>query len=201
MTVYGGAEANIYDITINGSAGANGKGNCISVYSTTAVVNIYSGTFNGTDCTISGNNGGTVYNHGTLNIYGGTFSDAELIDALGGCLYSDGTLNIADAELKGDVYIAAGETTVSGATRIADLQIANGIKVTLKELADGADITVKADGEFTNANADADAYVANGWVKAAVGNQISVSGNVMSMTAAAAVSRMLSIADLLETIA
>jgi len=201
MTVYSGAEANIYDITINGSAGANGKGNCISVYSTTAVVNIYSGTFNGTDCTTSGNHGGTVYNHGILNIYGGTFSDAELIDALGGCLYSDGTLNIADAELKGDVYIAAGETTVSGATKIADLQIANGIKVTLKELADGADITVKADGEFTNANADADAYVANGWVKAAVGNQISVSGNVMSMTAAAAVSRMLSIADLLETIA
>jgi len=182
MTVYSGAEANIYDITINGSAGANGKGNCISVYSTTAVVNIYSGTFNGTDCTTSGNNGGTVYNHGTLNIYGGTFSDAELTDALGGCLYSDGTLNIADAELKGDVHIAAGATTVSGATKIADLQIANGVKIALGELTDGADITVTADGAFAE-GANAQAYVNAGYIKAPEGKQISAEGNTLSMAA------------------
>ena len=152
FTAYEGAVVNVYDITLNGASGANGQGNCFSVYHTSTVVNIYSGAFNSTDCTTSGNNGGTVYNHGTLNIYGGTFNDAEVTDAFGGCLYSDGSLHIENATLNGDVYIAAGTVKVAGTAVIAELQLAETMKVTVAELRNGASIAVEtdaADGVFT----------------------------------------------------
>ena len=152
FTAYAGAVVNVYDITLNGAEGANGQGNCISVYHTSTVVNIYSGTFNGTDCTTSGNHGGTVYNHGTLNIYGGTFNDADVTDAFGGCLYSDGKLYVENAALNGDVYIAAGTVEVAGTAVIAELQLAENMKVTVGKLRNGASIAVAtdaADGVFT----------------------------------------------------
>ena len=95
-----------------------------------------------------------------MNIYGGTVD---------GKVYTDKTTNVF---------------FVSGNAVIDYLELPTGAKLGLGELLADAEITVSADGVFTNAVANADAYVAAGNIKAAEGKEITVTAGVMSMAAA-----------------
>lgn len=201
LNVYGGT----YSVSVkSGSGGA--------IANSRSLVNVYGGTFNGATMKNATSYGGTVYtNGGTTNVYGGVFNAGDAAGA-GDCFYVtdytksgttwQGVLNVFGGEFNGQVLVKAkAEISIEGAVVMNALELEDAVVINLGKLAEGADITVKAEGAFTTANDKAQTYVNDGWIKAAVGHQISVSGNVMSMTAAAAVSRMLSIADLLETIA
>ena len=111
LYVHQGALLNVYDVTVYGSPDAHGNGNCLSIYGTNGVMNIYSGSFYGNDDpTKAEKMGGVVYNRaGTLNIYGGTFGTALLADdAKGDCIYNDKILNIYGGEFAGEIYMDDG---------------------------------------------------------------------------------------------
>ncbi len=125
--------------------------------STLNVVNIYEGT------TIRSTGSAAALfatASATVNIYGGTVD---------GKVYTDKTTNVF---------------FVSGNAVIDYLELPTGAKLGLGELLADAEITVSADGIFTNAVANADAYVAAGNIKAAEGKEITVTAGVMSMAAA-----------------
>ena len=198
LIAYAGAEVTIYDLTINGSSGAAGRGNAVSCYAADTVVNLYNVTLNGSAENASENTGGTVYNAGTLNMYNCTVSDSVSHNGLGSCIYSTGTLYAEHSALNGDVYVAAGTVELVGQTTIPKLQLVSGIKAKLFNLYD-ADITVEAEGEFTEADSNAEDYVTDGWVKAVEGKTIIVTDGVMSMSGIALVQRVLKFFNLLCT--
>ena len=185
-----GSTVNLYDVTYIAGEGIQGNGACISVYGTTAVMNIYSGTFNGNVNEKSGVTGGTVNCRGTLNIYGGTFNASTLTDGIGSGIYvhTSGNLSIYGGKVYGDLYVTeTGKLTVGGTPEINNVVMAAGAKLSFDEdveLTEGADITVDAAGEFTEANENAQAYLDAGYIKAAEGKGVTVTDNIMSMAAA-----------------
>ena len=184
LYAHAGTTVNIYDLTLNACPSVQGNGACVSVYGADAVVNVYSGTFNGNVNEKSGATGGTINCRGTLNIYGGTFNASTLPNGVGSCIYvyKTGKLNVSGGVLNGDVYVDTdGKMTVVGAPLIENVVIKSGVKITLEELAEGADITVSADGEFAECD-DAQTYVDAGYIKAAAGKKITVDGVNLSMS-------------------
>ena len=187
MYAHGGTTVNVYDLTFNASPNVQGNGSCVSIYGADAVMNIYSGTFNGNTNEKAPLDAGTVNVRGTLNIYGGTFNASTAPNAKGNGIYvlkKTGKLTIADATVHGNVYIdEEAELTLSGSAKVDNVIMASGAeKATLGELTDGAEITFTADGAFAE-GANAQAYVNAGYIKAPEGKQISAEGNTLSMAA------------------
>lgn len=171
---------NVYGGTYTNTAAPKGGG-CLR--NLRATLNIYGGTFNG--ATMTGTNkGACLYaTDSTTTIYGGTFVEG-VANGNGDTFCVDGksVLDIRGGNINGQVLISkANEVKISGAPVITDLELASGIKLTLGELTEGADITVTADGEFAEGE-NAAAYVEANYIKAVTGKKINASGNVLSMT-------------------
>lgn len=97
--------------------------------------------------------GATVY-HGALNVYG-----ADVKGEMKVITRTDGktpAVSITDATVD-SVTVTNGSFTLSGASKLS-LAIAEGVKITLGEMTEGAAITVSANGVFTEANEKAGEY-------------------------------------------
>ena len=178
LVAYAGAKATVYDLTITGSEKAFGRGNAVSVYSDSTVVELYNVTLNGNPNNETTNNGGTIYNNGTLFMEQCTVNDSNLPNAEGSCIYSDGDLYAMHSSMLGEVYLASGTCMLEGQIVISKLQIASGILTEFYNLMD-ADITVDATGVFTPERGYYQTYLDEGYVKAVTGKTIKVEGDVM----------------------
>ena len=175
-----GSQVTIYDLTINGSANAFGKGNALSLYADTSVVSLYGVTLNGNPNNETNITGGTIYNNGTLYMEQCTVNDSNLPNGLGSCIYSDGDFHAIHSSMNGDVYVNSGAFKVEGAIEISELQIASGILVEFNNLI-SADITVDATGAFTAARGAYQTYMDEGYIKAVAGKTLKVEDNVLIM--------------------
>lgn len=98
--------------------------------------------------------GATVY-HGALNVYGAEVKgDVKVTTRTNG---KTPAVSITDATVD-SVTVTKGSFTLSGASKLS-LAVAEGVKITLGELTEGAAITVSANGVFTQANEKAGEYV------------------------------------------
>ena len=125
--------------------------------------------------------GGAIYLSGsTLNMSGGEIRDCAAIAGTG--LYLVGTSNvnisggIIDGTIEGGV---SSKLTFSGAPKLTGLYLPDGVKVKLGELTEGAQITVAANGVFTEETENAETY--KNYFKPAMGQtEIKVEGNALS---------------------
>ena len=102
------------------------------------------------------------------------------------------TLNLSGGSITdGGVYVTGtnAKATVKGKPVVADLELATVKLLTLGKLNTGADITVTAEGVFTEANANAQSYVDAGYIKAPIVRSITVNqDNTLSMAVTATLS-------------
>lgn len=180
LVAYAGAKATVYDLTITGSEKAFGRGNAVSVYSDSTVVELYNVTLNGNPNNETTNNGGTIYNNGTLYMEQCTVNDSNLPNGLGSCIYNDGDFHAIHSSMNGDVYVNSGTFKVEGAIEISELQIVPGILAEFYNLI-SADITVDATGAFTAARGAYQTYMDEGYIKAVAGKTLKVEDNVLIM--------------------
>ena len=117
-------------------------------------------------------------------IYGGVVENGSADK--GGNIYASGVsaiVNICGGTITGgDVYVESGikSLTVSGRSVITELDMNSGKKLSLGTLKNGADITVSADGVFTEANDLASDYMI--FFKSAVeGKKIAVQGKTLAV--------------------
>lgn len=169
---------------------------------------------NGTAGTGNSNGGGNiaVLTGSTVEIKGGAVTEGNSPKTAGNIL-ATGNLTISGGEISGgkatgiaqniyvlnnsgDVTVTGGTVesltankpmslTVSGKPVIGELELMNGQKMTLGTLEEGADILVKANGIFTEANANAESYVAAGWIKGYDRFEITAENDQLSMAVAA----------------
>jgi len=127
--------------------------------------------------------GGAIYLSGsTLNMSGGEIRDCDA--AMGTGLYLVGTSNvnisggIIDGTIEGG---ASSKLTLSGAPKLTGLYLPDGVKVALGQLSEGTEITVAANGVFTEETENAETY--KNYFKPAMGHtEIEVEGNALSTT-------------------
>lgn len=149
-----GATVNMNSTAVNGTFNlyggtytkAEGSPNAtVVVHENGGIVNVYEGA------TVEG--GASVY-HGALNIYG-----AEVKGELKVAVRTAGktpAATVTDATVE-SVSVTGGSFTLSGASKLS-LAIAEGMKITLGEMTEGAAITVSANGVFTETNEKAGEY-------------------------------------------
>lgn len=100
-------------------------------------------------------------NGATLNVYDGTINGGTA-GINGGCVaVVNAKLNMMGGNVDGDVYIDAQSVNVaiSGAAKIKELVITEGVLVDVSGLTDGAQIGVKANGVFTKPLTNANDYL------------------------------------------
>lgn len=198
----GGGKLTIRDGIIRGgtatTTNANGGGNIFALGSSTLEMTggkIYGGSTNKTG-------GNICIGTATFKISGGEITGGKA-DGAGQNVYiyyKDSNAEITGGNIESVTYIdAQNPVKISGNPVIGLLEIAAGKVIELGNLTEGANITVDTEGAFTTKNTNAQDYVTAGYVKPVVGKQIAVTEGVMSMTSAAAASRMLALADLLQT--
>lgn len=104
--------------------------------------------------------GGAIYLGGsTLNISGGVIRDCQAVSGNGVYMVGSSTVNISGApEISSILGNASGKVRLAGAPKLSELVLPDGVKLTLGELTEGADITVSANGVFTEPNENAEAY-------------------------------------------
>ena len=150
-------------------------------------LNIMSGTITTAADSKTATNGGLIYAQAncTINITGGVLEKGKT-SGQGGAIYLSGsTLNMTDGEIR-DCAAGAGtglylvgtskvnlsggvidgtieggansKVTLSGAPKLTGLYVPDGAKVKLGELTEGAEITVTANGVFTEATENAETY-------------------------------------------
>ena len=154
-------------------------------------VNIYKAvTIEGTEGVTGGN---IRLNYGIVNVYGATITGGTAAE--GGNIYVYGKteaekpantkLNIYGGTIDGNIYVCGNKSvtvTVNDDAKISSNGggITTEKKITLGRLTVGAEIYVTADGAFTTENANAEAYLEQGYIKAADdAKEITVSGNVL----------------------
>ena len=136
---------------------------------------------NGANIVLTAN---TTSRSAIVAIYGGVVENGSADK--GGNIYASGVsaiVNICGGTITGgDVYVESGikSLTVSGRSVITELDMNSGKKLSLGTLKNGADITVSADGVFTEANDLASDYMI--FFKSAVeGKQIAVQGKTLAV--------------------
>ena len=155
----GSYTVNLYDgAVVEGLGTVPGPYALVYLESNGAVFNMHGGVIR------NGSSTGTCGNlkayQGTINLLGGLIQNGTGNTGGNIHIYNTGKLNISGGEVKnGSVYVAvSGAATVSGAPVIGELKLPTGVKITLVELTSGADITVAAEGIFTEANEKAADY-------------------------------------------
>lgn len=165
-----GLNVHIYDVTINASTSSSyvGYGSCVAIGDNTAVT-MYSGVINGaTENTSSKDTAAVNFTgaNGTFTMLGGTVNAGSrkyAISARAGADRNNETIDIQGGTVNGTVYLETrtGNTIeISGNPVISNLNLSNGLVVTLGELTEGADITVTAEDNvpFTDVLENADSY-------------------------------------------
>lgn len=175
--VSGYAAANNYGATV--------QSNCTS---SKGIINLYGGTYrHGSDAGSGSYVVAIRTNGGAINIYKGAYIDGSMNGKgvyLGTTTSTNAALGLYNTRVDGDVYMAGSTTTkinkltlesatingtldvnsvctvtLRGAPVITTLDIANTSLVTLDNLTNGASIAVRADGCFTEENANAASYL------------------------------------------
>ena len=148
----GNAVFNMYGGTIKDGGNAAGTGGNIKLDTPYAFFNMYDGTISG-GSTETQNCG--IYALGNVTIEGGTISGGSME------LLENSTLNIRGGKLDCGIFPAnsvkielSGDPEISG----HGLDLLSGAKVTLGEMTQGASITVRAEGVFTETCAKAADY-------------------------------------------
>lgn len=122
------------------------------------------------------------YSTAEVNVFQGSRVGTENMDATGIYLQL-GTVNVYGGTLWGKTDILENTAvTLAGAPVISLLDLTSGVKVTLGELTDGANITADAEGVFAEGE-NANTYAEAEYIKAVEGKQITAEGNTLSMTA------------------
>ena len=147
----GSSRFNMSGGTITGGEAVTGG----NIYVSSGIFTMTGGTVSGGTCT---NLGGNIYaaTDAKIDISGGTITGTtgEFRQMAGS------KVTISGGAVECQYYIeSSATTTLSGAPKITKLQIATGALLTLGELTGEADITVSANGTFTNANADVANYI------------------------------------------
>ena len=185
-----GGNVNLYGGTI--VASGNNPALCARGFNGRSVVNIYDGA------EIVAPNISIFVSSQAVNVYGGKISSGT-VKIPGASVASfnvyDGSINsnVELAGTKGTLTIAGGEFTgkvtatadaiapvLSGAPVIAELDLTSGKKISVGFLKAGAEITVTADGAFTDPIALADKYVAF-FKSAANDKQVVAEGNTLAI--------------------
>lgn len=169
-----GATFNIYGGTVTGGRVFNteeqtSKGGNIYVYK--GILNVYGGNITGGSAQ---GQGGNVYltADATVNVYGGNITGGSAEQGGNIYVYNNGYATITGGEISGDVRIGkTGNLTLTGAPKIGNLggglRLSSGTLVTIGQLTSGAQVHVTADGVFTNAIEQAQAYLEAGYIMGA----------------------------------
>ena len=173
--------------TVNASTAAT-KGSAVYVATNGTLEVTDTGVVDGSNVTKGGGTVGTVYSDGTVTVSGGQikgakagsggsiFVNAGSLTVSGGKVFGGEAANYGDdiyvtnaeaevtfsgGEVSGQVQINTAKTvTVSGAPKLGELKLPEGVDLTLGELTKGADICIAAlDGAFTLENNNAKDYL------------------------------------------
>ena len=179
-------------VEISGTVIANGYSDGESLYGGGNVASLGSSTLNITGGKLIGgsavkNGGNLLAGSGTITISGGEITGGEAPvgdDIVSYLAASSGTLNITGGKIGSVAVIVSsnGALTVSGKPTIETLNINGGLKINLGELTDGADITVNAEGVFTNDSDYAASALAERYVKTFDKHVITLAGKTLSVT-------------------
>lgn len=163
--IYNYATTYVYGGTFSGSATSKANGGVI--YNNQGTLTIYGGTIDASMHNTAeagetaAKNGGAIYSTGDVIIEGGQIIGGSVTgygDAIG-MNKSGKTLTIKGGTITGQIFINDGAVSVSGKPVISNLDLTNGVMVTLGELAEGASIAVTAGTEaFSVANEKAADY-------------------------------------------
>ena len=184
------------------TADGSGDDGTIAYVNVGGTFRLYSGTLQAGENANVKNGGVLAVNKGSVYIYGGTLVGGNITGngsavwnkSYGNLFFAGGTVNgsvyvvgsadnkaylaLSDCAVNGDIsvgsFVVAG---VNGAPVLSNLHLSGGAKLTLGELTDGADITVTAEGIFTEENEKAADYV--GYFKSSDGQEITVTGNAL----------------------
>ena len=136
-------------------------GGCAMVLSS-GTLNLYSGTLTQSNDAPVAQRGGVLYitDKANLNVCGGTVTGGKAASGANIYLTELCNANISGGAVDGGIYAATkGTVTLSGAPKLTGIQLAEGVKLTLGELNNGAKILVTAKGVFTNTNEKTANYV------------------------------------------
>ena len=160
-----------------------------NVFISTATLNMLGGKIYGGECLSSG---GNLYNQfgGIVNVVDGVIENGTA-GAAGNNIYGahdTGEYHFSGGVVTGDITINTGKAiSVSGTAKITNgvncgLSIPGVLKLTIGEMAEGAEIFINAKGEFSEANEKAQAYLTAGYFKpAAARTNIVVQNNALVM--------------------
>ena len=144
---------------VDGSNVTKGSGTVGTVYSD-GTVTVSGGEIKGA----SAGSGGSIYvNAGSLTVSGGKVFGGQAVN-YGDDIFvnnADAEVTFSGGEVSGQAQISAAKTvTVSGAPKLGELKLPDGVDLTLGELTKGADICIAAnDGAFTLTNDNASNYL------------------------------------------
>lgn len=127
--------------------------------------------------------GGAIYLSGSaLNMSGGEIRDCTAGSASGIYMTGSSVANISGGQVIGQVEMAnGGKLSLSGSPKIRELTIPENTKISLGEMTEGAEITVAANGVFTEASENAETY--KNYFKPAMGQtDITVENHALSTT-------------------
>lgn len=104
--------------------------------------------------------GGAIYLSGsTLNLSGGEIRDCTASSGTGISLVAGSAANISGGSVSGTIEGTNNiQLSLSGAPKLTGLHVPEGVKMTLGALTEGAEITVAANGVFTEATENAEVY-------------------------------------------
>lgn len=156
-----------------------GKG--FGAFDLTSNANFYGGTYISTGAGPAIGNRKTSAGDAIIGIYAGT----TVVNENGYAMYvmGNGNIDICGGTINGAIFDNASKgISVSGAPVINKLDLTNGELITVGELTEGANITVLADGVFTEAFENAKAYLDAGYFTTGIQDtKIAVEGNALSV--------------------
>lgn len=164
-----------------------GKG--YGTFDLTSNANFYGGTYISTGAGPAIGNRKTSSGDALVSIYAGTTVINENSEGCAMHVMGKGSMAINGGTVTGNVIDNASKgITVSGAPVINALDLTNGEKITVGELTTGANITVLANGAFTEDFVNAQAYLdAEYFVSGVADTMIAVQGNALTVAAEDAV--------------
>ena len=163
---------NLYEGAVIRNGYSNQHGG--NVFITTSTLNMLGGKIYGG---VADSNGGNLYNQfgGILNVSAGVMENGTALGS-GNNYYgahNTGELHISGGKITGDIAMAtANAVSISGTAKVTNgvncgLSIPSVIKLVVGDMKLGAEVYINAKGAFSEANANAAAYVSAGYIKAA----------------------------------
>ena len=152
------------------------------MFSSNGELNVYGGTMIGGNVAMRGGcvNLNTV--GGTMNVYGGEIKGGTA-GISGGCIDMSGTLNIEGGIIDGEVFIepSCRGLTIAGSPSIGLLDLTSGIKAEISGMTEGAAVTIKANGTFTQHLDNASAYLNFFTLDESIDGSIRATGDALSV--------------------